>query len=85
MGLGKTLSSLSLICHSLDHMDGDPSLGKDLPRATLIVTPKSSEISSIPCQLAKYTNYLQRFTGGRIKSKREHLHTPTVGCFSKRY
>ncbi len=85
MGLGKTLSSLALICHSLDHMDGNPSLGNDLARATLIVTPKSSAISSIPYPLTHYTNYLQRFTGGSIKSKSEHAHTPTADCPSKRH
>ena len=44
MGLGKTLSSLSLICHSLDKMDDHLELSKILPRATLIVLPKSSNI-----------------------------------------
>ncbi|RWA06867.1 hypothetical protein EKO27_g8230 [Xylaria grammica] len=42
MGLGKTLSSLSLICHSLDKMDEHLELSKILPRATLIVLPKST-------------------------------------------
>ncbi|KAI1357506.1 SNF2 family N-terminal domain-containing protein [Xylaria arbuscula] len=42
MGLGKTLSSLSLICHSLDQMDEHLELSKILPRATLIVLPKST-------------------------------------------
>lgn len=42
MGLGKTLSFLALICSSLDKMD-EMERSSDEPRATLIVTPKSSE------------------------------------------
>ncbi|KAM5360851.1 hypothetical protein ACJZ2D_013480 [Fusarium nematophilum] len=42
MGLGKTLSALSLICHSLDNWDKDPTLSQNLPKATLIITPKST-------------------------------------------
>ncbi|KAH8897616.1 hypothetical protein GQ53DRAFT_712073 [Thozetella sp. PMI_491] len=40
MGLGKTLSTLALICHYLDNTDF--SIRTDLPRASLIVTPKST-------------------------------------------
>ncbi|RAL06528.1 DEAD/DEAH box helicase [Aspergillus homomorphus CBS 101889] len=40
MGLGKTLSSLALICHSLDRREQAASTSA--PRATLIVTPKST-------------------------------------------
>ncbi|KAH7150358.1 SNF2 family N-terminal domain-containing protein [Dactylonectria estremocensis] len=42
MGLGKTLSVLSLICHSLDNWEKDPTLSQSLPKATLIITPKST-------------------------------------------
>ncbi|KAI1352030.1 SNF2 family N-terminal domain-containing protein [Xylaria sp. FL0043] len=43
MGLGKTLSILSLICRSLDAMDTPiASSQKEAPRATLVVTPKST-------------------------------------------
>ncbi|KAJ3541976.1 hypothetical protein NM208_g3367 [Fusarium decemcellulare] len=42
MGLGKTLSALSLICHGLDYREKDPALSQNLPKATLIITPKST-------------------------------------------
>ncbi|PYH80229.1 hypothetical protein BO82DRAFT_433433 [Aspergillus uvarum CBS 121591] len=43
MGLGKTLSLLSLLCCSLDAIDClQPS--PDSPRATLIITPKTSKL-----------------------------------------
>ncbi|KAI5458906.1 SNF2 family N-terminal domain-containing protein [Mariannaea sp. PMI_226] len=42
MGLGKTLSMLSLICYSLDIRDKNTNLSQDLPKATLLVTPKST-------------------------------------------
>ncbi|KAF5532217.1 SNF2 family domain-containing protein [Fusarium mexicanum] len=42
MGLGKTLSMLSLICHFLDEKEKRPDKVRDQPRATLIVTPKST-------------------------------------------
>ncbi|KIW92530.1 uncharacterized protein Z519_06377 [Cladophialophora bantiana CBS 173.52] len=43
MGLGKPLSVLALICLSLDRLnDQDICMRKDTPRATLIVTPKST-------------------------------------------
>ncbi|PWY96737.1 hypothetical protein BO94DRAFT_580569 [Aspergillus sclerotioniger CBS 115572] len=41
MGLGKTLSLLALVCSSLDRLDEEKQLGSS-PRATLIVTPKST-------------------------------------------
>ncbi|OJJ99038.1 hypothetical protein ASPACDRAFT_53171 [Aspergillus aculeatus ATCC 16872] len=40
MGLGKTLSSLALICHSLDRRE--QAAPTSIPRGTLIVTPKST-------------------------------------------
>lgn len=44
MGLGKTLSSLALICHFLDAASNLPKTTKQqLPRATLVIAPKSSE------------------------------------------
>ncbi|KAL2213135.1 hypothetical protein CC79DRAFT_1361957 [Sarocladium strictum] len=42
MGLGKSLSALSLICYSLDQYDEQPALSQGAPRATLIITPKST-------------------------------------------
>ncbi|KAF5242043.1 hypothetical protein FANTH_8878 [Fusarium anthophilum] len=42
MGLGKTLSMLSLVCHFLDEKEKRPDKVRDQPRATLIVTPKST-------------------------------------------
>ncbi|KAL4809143.1 SNF2 family N-terminal domain-containing protein [Aspergillus unguis] len=41
MGLGKTLSLLSLVCFSLDNLD-ESSFPDNHPRATLIIAPKST-------------------------------------------
>lgn len=44
MGLGKTLSSLALICSTLDFLEDESQTSSASPsRATLVVTPKSSE------------------------------------------
>ncbi|KIM95726.1 hypothetical protein OIDMADRAFT_171182 [Oidiodendron maius Zn] len=43
MGLGKTLSTLALICHHIDRLTDHPSSqAKGILRASLIVTPKST-------------------------------------------
>ncbi|KAH8704110.1 SNF2 family N-terminal domain-containing protein [Talaromyces proteolyticus] len=42
MGLGKTLSSLSVVCHYLDQINKNLPLSKNIPRTTLVVTPKST-------------------------------------------
>ena len=45
MGLGKTLSVLALIAWFLDTLDNDSlSAQASIPRATLIVAPKSSKM-----------------------------------------
>jgi len=46
MGLGKSLSALSLICHYLDHIQNIPSTAEasKVPKTTLIVAPMSSTI-----------------------------------------
>lgn len=52
MGLGKTLSSLSIICDYLDQLDKTSHVGLRVPRSTLIVTPKSSMIRIKPRAVA---------------------------------
>ena len=45
MGLGKTLSVLALITWFLDTLENEPLLAqRPIPRATLIVAPKSSKM-----------------------------------------
>jgi hypothetical protein len=57
MGLGKTLSSLSLVCHSLDGINENPNSNQDYPKATLIVTPKSSKaLQSIRSDAFKFSS-----------------------------
>jgi len=51
MGLGKTLTALSLICWSLDSVNmanHDDEAEADTPRTTLIVAPKSSKQAQHP-------------------------------------
>lgn len=52
MGLGKTLSSLSIICDYLDQLGKISHAGLRVPRSTLIVTPKSSMIRIKPRAVA---------------------------------
>lgn len=75
MGLEKTLSALSLICHSLDQWEKDPSLTQGMPKTTLIITPKSSTTPMInKIQLGgphiEHADHWQLSTGGRSKSRR---------------
>jgi len=50
MGLGKTLTTLSLICHHLDQASPDCGSLEEMAisAATLIVTPKSSMVTLLP-------------------------------------
>lgn len=52
MGLGKSLSTLALICSSLDLLNSDDvGLKEGGARATLIVTPKSSRLTIPVCRM----------------------------------
>ncbi|RHZ45591.1 DEAD/DEAH box helicase [Aspergillus thermomutatus] len=69
MGLGKTLSLLALVCRSLDRFD-EEQLPSGSPRATLIITPKSSKASNLP-----YLYNEQILTGKAIPGWEEQIKT----------
>ena len=72
MGLGKTLSSLSLICHSMDVMEGNPELAKEFPKGTLIVVPKSSKGPiPFPAFCICFAKFKKPYMDGKAKFKRE--------------
>ncbi|KAJ3497109.1 hypothetical protein NLG97_g2147 [Lecanicillium saksenae] len=67
MGLGKTLSALSLICHHLDLLERSLPLAPDArkpPRATIIITPKST--------IYEWQSQIERHI--RPESIRVHIH-----------
>ncbi|RLM01368.1 hypothetical protein CFD26_109040 [Aspergillus turcosus] len=67
MGLGKTLSLLALVCLSLDRFD-EEQLPSGSPRATLIITPKSSKLT---CSTIPYNE--QILTGEAIPGWEEQI------------
>lgn len=74
MGLGKTLSVLALICWSLDTPDSQKSpTNNGVPRATLIVAPKSSTYfkswPSLNNSVLDGLTSIQLYQGGNNKSK----------------
>lgn len=75
MGLGKTLSTLALICHGIDRIcDLPSSQACKRSRASLIVTPKSSRCSMphfgrSSSTSTAYANMAKPYMGGSSKSR----------------
>jgi hypothetical protein len=75
MGLGKTLSTLALICHDIDMICDFPSShASKLSRASLIVTPKSSRcptphLGRKSSTSAVYANMVKPYMDGSNRSR----------------